>query len=132
MNNIILLILVFFPILGGLINFIIGKKCEKAREINAIIISIIELALMVYVTIVSPISNSFIGLEFKADGFRSVHALIASFMWMCTGVFSKEYMHHYQNKDRYYLFYLLTLGATVGVFLSNTLWTTFMFFEMMS
>ena len=132
MNNIILLILVFFPILGGLINFIIGKKCEKAREINAIIISIIELALMVYVTIVSPISNSFIGLEFKADGFRSVHALIASFMWMCTVVFSKEYMHHYQNKDRYYLFYLLTLGATVGVFLSNTLWTTFMFFEMMS
>ena len=33
--------------------------------------------------------------EFKADGFRSVYALIATFMWMCTIIFSKEYMHHY-------------------------------------
>ena len=41
MDKIILLILVFFPILAGLINFVIGKKCEKARDVNAIVISII-------------------------------------------------------------------------------------------
>ena len=128
----LLLLLVIFPIFGGLINFFISKKFNKAREIIAIAISIIELVMMVVVLIVNPLSLNVIGLSFKADGFRAIYGLIATFMWMCTVLFSKEYMKHYENKDRYYLFYLLTLGATVGVFVSNDLWTTFMFFEMMS
>lgn len=33
---------------------------------------------------------------------------------------------------RYYFFFLLTQGATVGVFLSADLFTTFVFFEIMS
>ena len=117
--NILLLVLVFFPILAGLINFFIGRKFEKAREVNAIIISVLELLLMGFVLFNTPLELSVIGLSFKADGFRSIYAFIASFMWCCTVIFSREYMHHYQNKDRYYLFYLLTLGATVGVFLST-------------
>ena len=132
MTSFLLMFLVFFPIVMGLINYFVGKKFSKVREIIAIIVSLIELGLMFYVVLKSPFENNVIGLEFKADGFRSIYALIASFMWMCTIVFSKEYMHHYDNKDRYYLFYLLTLGATVGVFFSQSLWTTFIFFEMMS
>jgi len=136
MDKILLLFLVFFPIIIGIINFFVGRKINKVRELVAIIASVIEFLLMILVFVLyktgNLVTNSFIGLEFKADGFRSIYAIIASFMWMCTIMFSKEYMHHYENKDRYYLFYLLTLGATIGVFYSNTLWTTFMFFEMMS
>ena len=66
------------------------------------------------------------------DGFRSVYTLVAAFMWMMTTVFSKEYFKHYHNRNRYYLFMLLTLGATMGVLLSADLFTTFIFFEMMS
>ncbi|MCC8044930.1 MAG: complex I subunit 5 family protein [Clostridiales bacterium] len=36
------------------------------------------------------------------------------------------------SPDRFYVFFLLTLGATMGVFLSEDLYTTFIFFEMMS
>ncbi|MCC8107257.1 MAG: sodium:proton antiporter [Clostridiales bacterium] len=36
------------------------------------------------------------------------------------------------SNDRFYVFFLLTLGATMGVFLSADLYTTFIFFEMMS
>ena len=132
MSSCVLLILVFLPILMGLVAYFVGKKNENVRDIIAIVTSIIEVLLMVYVVIKYPITNTLIGMEFKADGFRSIYALIATFMWMCTIIFSKEYMHHYEKKNRYYLFYLVTLGATVGVFLSSSLWTTFMFFEMMS
>ena len=132
MSSCVLLILVFLPILMGLVAYFVGKKNENVRDIIAIATSIIEVLLMVYVVIKYPITNTLIGMEFKADGFRSIYALIATFMWMCTIIFSKEYMHHYEKKNRYYLFYLVTLGATVGVFLSSSLWTTFMFFEMMS
>lgn len=72
------------------------------------------------------------GLHFMLDGFRSVYAVVAALMWMMTTVFSREYFQHYHNRNRYYLFLLLTLGATMGVFLSEDLYTTFIFFEMMS
>lgn len=73
-----------------------------------------------------------IGLHFTTDGFRLLYCAIAVFMWGMTVLFSKEYMAHYENKFRYYMFTLLTFIATVGVFLSADLYTTFVFFEMMS
>lgn len=73
-----------------------------------------------------------LGLHFMLDGFRSVYIVVAALMWMMTTIFSKEYFKHYHNRNRYYLFLLLTLGATMGVFLSEDLYTTFIFFEIMS
>ena len=73
------------------------------------------------------------GLSFQADGFRAIYSCIAAFMWMMSGIFSPEYFsHHAENRGRYSLFNLLTLGATLGVFYSNDLYTTFIFFEIMS
>lgn len=72
------------------------------------------------------------GLHLKMDGFRLVYTVIAVVMWGVAGAFSKEYMAHYKNKSRYYLFFWATFAATVGVFLSADLYTTFIFFEIMS
>lgn len=72
------------------------------------------------------------GMYLRLDGFRLLYGCIAALMWMMTGIFSREYFAHYRNRNRYYFFYLLTLGATMGVFLSGDLYTTFIFFEIMS
>ena len=72
------------------------------------------------------------GLHLKMDGFRMVYTAIAVLMWGVAGVFSREYMAHYKNKARYYIFFWATFLATVGVFLSADLYTTFIFFEIMS
>jgi len=72
------------------------------------------------------------GLHLQVDGFRLIYVAIAVLMWTVSGVFSLEYMAHYQNRSRYYLFFWLTFFATVGVFLSADLYTTFIFFEIMS
>lgn len=72
------------------------------------------------------------GLHFVFDGFRLIYTLIAVLMWTVSGVFSREYMAHYANRGRYYVFLWITFIATVGVFLSADLYTTFIFFEMMS
>lgn len=73
-----------------------------------------------------------LGLSFRFDGFRILYTMIATFMWLMAMMFSKEYMSHYDNKKRYYIFSLLTYAATVGVFLSADLFTAFLFFEIMS
>ncbi len=72
------------------------------------------------------------GLHLRLDGFRMVYCLIAVFMWAVSGAFSREYMAHYENRGRYYFFLWATFFATVGVFLSADLYTTFLFFEIMS
>lgn len=72
------------------------------------------------------------GLGFCMDGFRLIYVIVATFMWIMSMSLSVEYMSHYDNKARYYIFSVLTYLATVGVFLSADLITTFLFFEIMS
>lgn len=72
------------------------------------------------------------GLGFCMDGFRLIYVIVATFMWIMAMSLSVEYMSHYDNKARYYIFSVLTYLATVGVFLSADLITTFLFFEIMS
>ena len=71
-------------------------------------------------------------LSFTLDGFRMIYGCVASFMWMMAAILSREYLTYHKNRNRYYLFLLWTLGATMGVFLSGNLYTTFIFFEIMS
>lgn len=139
--NMILSFLVFYPMIGALISYIIGRFHKTARDYFADFVVISEFALTLYLfctfdgsRILSFSIDSFagLGIGFILDGFRSVYTLTAALMWMMTTVFSKEYFKHYHNRNRYYLFMLLTLGATMGVFLSADLYTTFIFFEMMS
>ncbi len=72
------------------------------------------------------------GLFFKLDGFRMLYCCIALFMWSVSLLFSKEYFAHHSHKARYYGFMLLTMAATLGVFLSADFLTLFIFFEVMS
>ncbi len=72
------------------------------------------------------------GLHFRLDGFRLVYCVIAVFMWAVSGIFSREYMAHYENRRRYYIYFWATFLATTGVFLSADLYSTFIFFEIMS
>ena len=85
----------------------------------------------------APVSFNWAGIAgfriyFQLDGFRFIYAFITAFMWLCTTMLSHEYFGHYRNRNRYYFFTLMTLGATMAVFLSADLMTTFLFFEVMS
>ena len=62
----------------------------------------------------------------------TIYCYIALFMWSVSLLFSKEYFAHYSHKARYYGFMVLTMFATLGVFLSKDLFTLFIFFEIMS
>lgn len=126
---------------GALISYIIGRINKTARDYAADAVGISEFILAAYLLIsvlggaeysltVANICGQ--GLSFKLDGFRALYGTIAALMWMMTTIFSREYLHHYRNRNRYYLFTLATFGATMGVFLSADLFTTFIFFEIMS
>ena len=73
-----------------------------------------------------------LGIRLKVDGFRALYAAVAGFMWMMTSLLTPAYMAHGHKQARYCFFTLLTMGATVGVFLSDDLISAFLFFEIMS
>ena len=138
---ILVYLMVFMPMVGALVSYLIGRKSKVARDYFVSGLTILEFVCAVLLvaadvghegTLVYVPEICGMGLTFTIDGFRVLYAAIACFMWMCTSVFSKEYFAHYRNRNRYYLFQLLTLGATAGIFLSADLYTTFIFFEIMS
>jgi len=119
-------------------SYLAGRKNKLLRTVLVGASGVVTF-LMAFVLLLSRQEAAFtlegfcgLGLHLKADGFRSLYACVAAFMWMMTGLFAPEYFAHYHNRGRYSFFNLLTLGATLGVFLSDDLYTTFVFFEIMS
>lgn len=72
------------------------------------------------------------GLTFTVDGFRVIYVSIAAFIWLMAGLLCPEYFAQSTRENRYYFFQLVTLGATQAILLSADLYTTFVFFEVMS
>ncbi|MBQ2705213.1 MAG: NADH dehydrogenase [Agathobacter sp.] len=134
-------LMVFMPMVGAFVSYLIGRVSKTGRDNFVAVIAVVEFVfsimlvaadvghegMLIYVPEVCGM-----GLTFTIDGFRVLYASIACFMWAMTSLFSKEYFTHYRNRNRYYLFQLITLGATAGIFLSADLYTTFIFFEIMS
>lgn len=145
-----LMILVLFPFAAGiLVYFIDGFGCAKgytkSRNIVVVLSAVLEftgMVLMAALGVGRGITKQALylelpdvcglGVSFALDGFRAVYGCVAAFMWMMASVFSPEYFKGHKNQGRFYVFWLWTLGATLGVFLSADLFTTFLFFEIMS
>lgn len=147
-GNIVLALLVFYPFLGGILTWLAGNRKERGdncRDYLADGIVISEFLLMAVLFFLFGKTAGAgsvmecrlpgvcgLGLSFTLDGFRLIYGTVACFMWMMTTILSRQYFTHHENRNRFYLFLLLTLGATMGVFLSGDLYTTFIFFEIMS
>ena len=138
----ILLFVIFFPMLWACVSFSIGRKDKALRDSIVIFGCLIELGICALLFMLALAGRKVeatlpllcnMGLHFRMDGFRAMYLLIGAFMWAMTSMLSREYFsNHYHNRNRYYFFFLFTLGATLGVFLSRDLFTTFIFFEIMS
>ena len=125
--------IVFFPVVAAIIVALL--RDDKAKGYWAVISTGVTLLAMIYAatqlngsTLTVPVCH----LHFCLDGFRCIYGVIVCFMWFVSAMLSPEYFNHHHDLGRYYFFFLFCLGATAGVFLSADLYTTFMFFEMMS
>lgn len=135
-NSIILPFLVFFPMLGGIIGYIIGRKNKNARDYWAMLVTLLtfgaSLLLIGKEEAFHETGICGLGLLFAGGGLQVILAVLTGAIWFITTIYSKEYFQQDRNRNRYYLFMLLTEGATMGIFLSADFFTTFIFFEIMS
>lgn len=123
---------VFTPFVAAIISALLGKY-KKLRNFVVILATFISLALSVVLAQAPARIVSFLHLNFQLGGFNSTYTIIAAFMWFAASLLSPQYFKSHNHKlSRYYFFFLITMSATLGVFLSADLMTTFIFFEVMS
>lgn len=137
-GNAILLLIILLPVLAAVLCYLRGRSVGK--DTCVLLTAGIELLLVLILSLYTLGETVFfslggicgLGLHLMLDDFRRIYALVICFMWFMTALLSRQYFLRDHNRPRYYLFNLLTLGGTLGVFLSADLFTTFIFFEMIS
>lgn len=132
---------VLLPLIGAFLVYLLGKKKEKVGETAALVTVLLEMAVVLDLAgCFAKFGDAYLeipnicgmGMGFSVDSFRILYMFLTAFMWLVTMIVSREYFDGGHKKIRYYFFVLLTLFATMGVFLSADLYTTFVFFEIMS
>lgn len=131
--NCFIFLAVLFPMLGGAACFCLGRRSKDARDFLAVAVTVCVLAFALLAGGNAEIKGVLgMGLSFQTAPMQKVLSVLAAIIWVGSELFSRDYLVHAHGRNRYHLFSLITLGATQGVFLSGDLFTTFVFFEIMS
>ncbi len=136
--------IIFIPLLGAFFVLRAGLHNEKLRDKLAIGISgtVFILAALLFRAVLlneGPLvllqaRAGFMEPFFllRADMLSATITVLAALIWFLATLFSPIYMDHEKQRNRYYLFYLLSLGSCLGVFLAGDFLTLFLFFEIMT
>lgn len=140
MLEILLPVLVFLPILMGVLPLFV--KDFKKVNISISTVCVVEFVIFLYLflnaksfdgVVISLNWFSGLGVHFEVSGLGVLQALATSVIWVASSIFSEEYFAQDKtNLSRYYAFFSVTFGATLGIFLAHDLFTAFIFFEVMS
>jgi multicomponent Na+:H+ antiporter subunit D len=73
-------------------------------------------------------------IQLRVDAMGMFFALVASFLWICTSVYSIGYMRTLKENDqtRYFASFAVAIAATIGVAFAANLLTLYLFYEMLS
>ena len=75
-----------------------------------------------------------VAFSLEVEPLGLLFALVASFLWIVTIVYSIGYMrgHHEENQTRFYACFALAISSALGVAFSANLLTMFVFYEMLT
>ncbi len=133
------LISVFFPIILGFI--MLFSKIEDRKTIHKLSFSI------AFITLISVFITNFafsgtkidflklvlnIEYSFKVDALSVFFSSLVVIIWLLALVYAFSYMSHSKEEKRFFSFFLISLGALLGVIYANNLITLYSFFEGLS
>ena len=134
---------VVVPLLGALAVMLAGSR-PNLREAMSLAAGVILLALVVRLlpralsgdwpaaVLAEPIPG--LSLAVSAEPLGVLFGLIASFLWIVTTVYSIGYMrgHGEAHQTRFYTFFAVAMGCTMGVAFADNLFTLFVFYEVLT
>lgn len=139
MNGINLLLPVVLPILAAIaIPFLLEKRKEL---IKPFVIAVVFINLMINWLTITTIKtrmyhiwtlNDFIDVFLKVDELGILFSLLVSVLWIFTTFYAIGYMDHEKHQERFFAFFIMTLGITNGIAYSGNLFTLYIFYELLT
>ncbi|NUU97210.1 proton-conducting transporter membrane subunit [Marinitoga sp. 1138] len=127
--------LILFILLGGLVTYAVSKFNDKAGAYLTILISVV--ALFVVYTLkdsAGEVLNVFTYGNYSLDLVTSSYAwffsIVMVIVYAMVSFFNPYWMEKVIHPAAYNLFYVLSLGGTIGVFYSKDFLTLFIFWEL--
>ena len=136
MNKYLVLLPVLLPLALGYAALYINFENEDKRSnyafIGALITSLVTFATLFVVNgtalkVVSFTEN--MSIAFKIDGLSCVFAAMVSFLWPLATWYASEYMKHEGKQKKFFAFYLMTFGVTLGIAFSANMLTMYLCYE---
>lgn len=136
MSDSFILLPIVFPQIAALIMGIIKFKNDKRR--NIYIMTVMSLNLIFIITLLAINQsmdfhiikiNNLLDIYFKIDRLGILFVLLASILWIFTALYSFAYMPHEGKEKRFFSYFMLTLGVTVGIAFAGNLFTMYIFYE---
>ncbi len=133
--NSMLLLPIVFPFVAGIICGF--QKQEKQRNILVVLTLVIELGLVLWMCRGENVFTLWqitehLSISYHTDGLAKFFVCLICTIWLLAGIFSLEYMKHEQKPERFFMFYIMSLGALVSLCFSANMMTLYLSYEYMT
>ena len=135
----LMLLSILFPLLAGLALLLSGVEKRRVRELWVLSVAVIT-AVLALSGVFFGSGESFVALRLgaelhlslRADGLASVFAVMVSVLWVIASFYALEYMKHEGQESRFFAFFLMSFGVTLGVAFAANLLTMYLFYELLT
>jgi len=136
MHGSLLLLPILCPFLGALLTARIPELQVRRPVVSVTLLLHFFLTLTVLLADVPSFTllslTPDVRIVLQTDALGLLFALLISVIWFLVALFAVEYMRHEGHPQRFFTFYLATLGALTGVCFAGNLVTLYMFYELMT
>lgn len=136
MNNYLIILPIILPLaLGYASQFIKFENDEKRATYSIICTTINSVIVFASLLLMRGTSVNIINftdtlnITFKIDGLGCVFAAMVSFLWPLATIYASEYMKHEGKMLKFFCFYLMTFGVTIGLAFSANMLTMYLCYE---
>lgn len=135
----LLLLSILFPMLSGVGLLLAGVHHRRSRELWVLATAFVTAALglsAVFLgtrdTVVAVRFTQTLCLAFRADGLACIFASMVSVLWVLASFYALEYMKHEGAETRFFAFFLMSFGVTLGVAFAANILTMYLFYELLT
>lgn len=137
--NILALIPILLPILGGVILPLLGldKDRRKRQFYVASIVGLNALCVLFIINVKNVELKLYkvtdaVYMFLRMDDLSRFFLVLASLLWLLVTIYSFEYIKHEGKDIRFYTLFLMTLGVIMGICLAGNYFTLYLFYELMT
>ncbi len=136
------LIPIVLPLLGLVLMVRLRKRHLNAKNVLPLMVAVAVFVVNGYLVIgvlngkvyyLPPFTiNEFLQVYFRIDRLGAVFSSLVSLLWVFVTVYSLGYMKGHGKQLRYFAFFIVSLGVTMGVAYSGNLFTLYIFYELLT